>query len=376
MDFSQLKDLINTIKNKTFDSATFGCRVNSAETHQLLQILIENGFTKFDIKLQEFPGIIIINTCTITKKGDIESLSKIRTLNRKYPKSIILATGCADTSKLNSDKILSINNKDKESILVDINSSYTHQIKDKFSNTNRFLLKVQSGCTQFCSYCIVPFKRNYLWSLPIKTAVQTVNKAIENDYKEIIITGVNLEQYEFGFSKLVDKLLSDTKIELISFGSIPINCIDDKFIELLKNPRISNFLHIPIQSGSDDILKLMNRPYDSKKILETFNRIKNIDLTSSLLQGRMSERQVGFETEGNSGRFEFGTDIIIGFPTESDFDFDQTIKICQEIKFSKIHTFKFSSRFGTKAHILYEKNLKINKKELDSRSKQIRDLIK
>ena len=338
------------ISSKTFLSVNFGCRVNSAETNQWSQTLINQGF----LPTTSNPDLIIINTCSITKKGDLESLGKVRSLHQKYPKSKIYVTGCANLEKIkNIPNIFIYQNNQKEELLKDLKSYYTPQIKDKFSHTHRFLLKIQSGCTQFCSYCIVPFKRPQLWSLKIEDAINTVNTTVQNGYQEIIITGVNIDQYEYNFSDLIKNILEQTDIKLISFGSIPLNCIDEKFISLLKKypDRISNFLHIPIQSGSDKILKLMNRPYSSKKVIDTFNKLKKLPLS-------------------------FGTDIIVGFPTESDQDFRETLKLCQNIGFSKIHCFRYSSRPSTKAKIIHDANPKISKEILKSRSQQIRNLIK
>ncbi|MEI8067798.1 MAG: MiaB/RimO family radical SAM methylthiotransferase [Candidatus Shapirobacteria bacterium] len=338
--------------SKSFLSVNFGCRVNSAETNQWSQTLINQGFTPSTTS--DLPSIIFVNTCSITKKGEIESLSKVRILHQKYPKAKIYVTGCANLEKLKDiPNVFIYKNDQKEELLNNLNSSYTPKIKDKFSHTNRFLLKIQSGCTQFCSYCIVPQKRPNLWSLTMEDAIKTVNSAITDKYKEIIITGVNLNQYQFGLSNLVEKILKETDIKLISFGSVPLNCIDQKFIDLLKEypNRLSNFLHIPIQSGSDKILKLMNRPYTQKDIL---NKIRNLKLEIRSLK--------------------LGTDIIVGFPTETDQDFEETLDICQKIGFKKIHCFKYSSRPNTKAKIIYESNPKIDKKTLSARSQQIRNL--
>ncbi len=352
---AKIKYFKNNMENKakTFMSINFGCRVNAAETNQWSQTLIDQGYTPLVKEGQGRLDLILINTCSITKKGDLESIGKVRSLHQKYPKAKIYVTGCANLEKLkNIPNVFIYQNNQKEELLKDLKSSYTPKIKDKFSHTHRFLLKIQSGCTQFCSYCIVPFKRPQLWSLKIEDAVNTVQIAVKNDYKEIIITGVNLDQYEYDFSDLIKNILEQTDIKLISFGSIPLNCIDKKFIELLKKypDRISNFLHIPIQSGSDKILKLMNRPYSSKKIIDIFNKLKKISLS-------------------------FGTDIIVGFPTETEKDFKETLKVCQQIGFSKIHTFKYSPRPNTKAKIIHNTNPKISKKILKSRSQQIRNLV-
>lgn len=352
---AKIKYFKNNMENKakTFMSINFGCRVNAAETNQWSQTLIDQGYTPLVKEGQGRLDLILINTCSITKKGDLESLGKVRSLYQKYPQAKIYVTGCANLEKLkNIPNVFIYQNNQKEELLKDLKSSYTPKIKDKFSHTHRFLLKIQSGCTQFCSYCIVPFKRPQLWSLKIEDAVNTVQIAVKNDYKEIIITGVNLDQYEYDFSDLIKNILEQTDIKLISFGSIPLNCIDKKFIELLKKypDRISNFLHIPIQSGSDKILKLMNRPYSSKKIIDIFNKLKKISLS-------------------------FGTDIIVGFPTETEKDFKETLKVYQQIGFSKIHTFKYSPRPNTKAKIIHNTNPKISKKILKSRSQQIRNLV-
>lgn len=340
--------------SKTFLSLSFGCRVNAAETNQWSQILINQGLVPATIN--DLPSIILLNTCAITKKGEKESLNKVKQLHQQYPDAEIYVTGCANFKKIeNLPNIKLFKNSQKEELLDHLKSFYTPNIKDKFSHTHRYLLKVQSGCTQFCSYCIVPFRRNYLYSLPIDDAVKTVQQAVKNSYQEIIITGVNLDQYKYGFSNLIEALLKETKIKLISFGSIPINCIDQKFLDLLSafNYRLSNFLHIPIQSGSDKILKLMNRNYTKKDILQ-----KIYDLKSTIYD------------------LKFGTDIIVGFPTETNKDFQETFDLCQEIGFTKIHAFPFSPRPDTKARILFENSPKLTKEILKSRSQKIRSLAK
>jgi len=347
--------------SKTFLAVNFGCRVNSAETNQWSQTLIDQNY----IPTKTNPDLILINTCSITKKGEKESLNKVKSLRQKYPNAKIYVTGCANFEKIkNLSNVFIYQNNQKEDLLKDLKCSYSPKIKDKFSHTHRFLLKIQSGCTQFCSYCIVPFKRPELWSLKISDAIETVQKAVKDGYQEIIITGVNIDQYQYNFSDLIKSLLEQTDIKLISFGSIPLNCVDDKFINLIRNWkfRFGNFLHIPIQSGSDKILKLMNRPYTKKDIIRKFNQIKKI--TPLLVKG------------GDGGGFHFGTDIIVGFPCESNQDFQETLDLCQKIGFSKIHTFKYSSRPNTKAKIIHDTSPKISKEILKSRSQQIRNLQK
>lgn len=344
---------------KTFQIFNFGCRVNAAESNLFAQSLINKKY----LPTNNNPDIIFINTCSITKKANTESLGLIRRLQKKYPKAKIIISGCASLKNLKITKnIQIISNPQKEKYLQDLNCSYTSKIKDKFSHTNRYLLKVQSGCTAFCTYCTVPYTRPYLWSLPIDTAIDTVKKAVKDGYKEVIITGVNLNQYTPGFSNLVEALLTKTDITLISFGSIPINCIDQKFISLFSRfpSRLSSFLHIPIQSGSDKILKLMHRNYAKKNILEKFSLLKNI--SPLLVKG------------GVGDGLSFGTDIIAGFLGETKSDFEKTYNLCKKIGFTKIHVFKYSPRSGTLARELYLKSEKISKEILKQRSEQLRKL--
>lgn len=358
MNFKQLKQILGSTSNpKYFLTVNFGCRVNVAEINLLSQILINSDYKPLNSNKTSNPNIILVNTCSITKKGEIESLSRVRILNRKYPNSKIFVTGCANLEKLsNLTNVYIFDNKAKEKILAENDCFYTSNIKDKFSHTNRYLLRIQSGCTQFCSYCTVPFKRSYLWSLSIDKAIEIVKLAISNAYKEIILTGVNLIQYQYGFSNLVESLLKETNIPLISFGSVPVNCIDEKLISLYKNEeyrkRLSNFIHIPIQSGSDKILKLMNRPYTQKTIIDKLATLKN-----------------------EVPDIKIGTDIIIGFPGETDNDFIETFELCKNITFQKIHCFKYSSRPNTLAKTYYDSQPKINKEVLMKRSQQIRNLI-
>lgn len=360
---------------KTFQIFNFGCRVNATESNLFAQSLINKKY----LPTNNNPDIIFINTCSITKKANTESLGLIRRLQKKYPKAKIIISGCASLKNLKVTKnIQIISNPQKEKSLKKLNSSYSHQIKDKFSHTNRYLLKVQSGCTAFCTYCTVPYTRPYLWSLPIDTAIDTVKKAVKDGYKEVIITGVNLNQYAPGFSNLVEALLTKTDIPLISFGSIPINCLDQKFIDLFSNFgfRLSSFLHIPIQSGSNKILKLMHRNYSKKIILEKFKLLKKI--ASSTLSPRndiiTSDKPPVIASEARQS-LHFGTDIIVGFLGETKSDFEKTYNLCKKIGFTKIHVFKYSPRPGTLARELYLKSEKISKEILKQRSQKISSLI-
>ena len=351
MTSKQFLTLIANLKNKYFLSLFFGCRVNAAESNLISQILINAGLKPISETDNHVPSLIVVNTCSITQKGENESLRKIKSLNKNYPKAIIVITGCASISALPKNKnFYFLNNIAKKNLLSQNTLTYSPKIKDRLSKYHRYLLNIQIGCNQFCSYCIVPYKRQQLWSLPIKDAITQTKKAIDLGFTEIIITGVNLEKYTPGLTNLTQSLLQKTSAPLISFGSIPLNCINDDFLKLFKKnkSRITNFLHIPLQSGSDKILKLMNRPYTTQKITKTIEscklKIENLKL---------------------------GTDIIVGFPGETEADFQQTYDLCQSIGFSKIHTFRYSPRPGTASSKLSQT---VSKKTKKYRSQLIRNL--
>lgn len=342
-----LKKLLKTIHPKTFRVITFGCRTNSAESNQLAQFLINQGFR---VNLQN-SKLFIVNTCAVTKKAQKESLRQIKSLCLCYPQSIIITTGCAHINALTYPNLYHLTNQNKHHLLKN-QTPYTPKIKDKFSPSRRYLLRIQSGCNHFCSYCIVAYRRPLLWHLPLKKAVCLVNQAIKNNYQEIILTGTNLNLYRPGLNQLLKSLLQNTAIPLISFGSIPLNCINEEFLKIIKNSksRIKNYLHVPIQSGSNKILKLMNRSYTQKQIFNTFEKLKQIP------------------------RLKLGTDIIVGFPGETSSDFQQTYQLCRQIGFSKIHVFRYSPRPDTTAQKLFENFPKIKNTTKIHRSRLIRGL--
>lgn len=332
----------------TFSVINFGCRVNAAESNIISQYFLNLGLSPRAIS----PDLFFINTCAVTQKGEYESRANIKHLRNSNPHSLIVTSGCADLSPLDPVHV-HLSNTEKEDLLEALHSSYTPAVSDKFSKSRRYLLKVQSGCQHTCSYCIVPSRRPYSKYLSINSAISAANKACASGYREIIVTGVNLIEYLPGFSNLIEALLTQTSIPLISFGSIPLNCLDSKFMKLYLNypSRLSSFLHVPIQSGSRRILKLMNRPYTPKTITNTL-----------------------FKFQKQVPTLKFGTDIIVGFPSETDADFQDTLNLCKLIGFAKIHSFRFSPRPGTPAALLWQ-TTQVKPSVINSRSRLIRFLI-
>lgn len=303
---------------KKFFTYNFGCRVNQAELRDLEAKLLFNGYVKSDEK----PDFIIINTCTVTDKAEKQCVQFIRSLKNKNPYSKIYIIGCASVLWKNYDNIYSlIDNKDIQQASL---------LLDKYSLSSRDLIKIQNGCDQFCSYCLVPFLRNNLKSEFIKNIIKRINN---NQPKEVILTAINSDLYgkDTGeqFSKLIKEIIKIENISRISFGSLNINSFNKSVIKLFTHPKMIKAVHLPIQSGSNKILRLMNRPYRSFLAKHTINNLFKI-----------------------SPSFYISTDIIVGFPGESDKDFAQTINFLQSNPISKIHVFRYSRRLGTKAALM------------------------
>ena len=201
-----------------------------------------------------------------------------------------------------------------------------------FSKTRAFL-KIEDGCNNFCSYCIIPYTRGPIRSKNANDVINEINKIVENGYKEVVLTGIHTGKYNdngIDFTELIKMILSQTNIARLRISSIELNEITDEFLELLKtNKVLAEHLHLPLQAGSVHILKLMNRHYTREEYIAKLKLIQSIDPSISIT-----------------------TDIIVGFPEESDLDFIDTINLCKEIRFAKIHAFPFSLRKGTKAEKL------------------------
>lgn len=326
---------------------TLGCKVNLYESELIISLLKENNYTLVDFN--EKADIYIINTCSVTNESDRKDRKIINEARRKNKEAIIVVTGCysqINPETINADIILG--NKDKSKI-IDLLEDYIKnkkQIKqiydltkvefekmniNKFENHTRAFVKVQDGCNAFCSYCIIPYARGRIRSKDLNETIEEVTNLVNNGYKEIVLTGIHTGRYGIdkntNLYELLKKLVQIPKIFRIRLSSIEINEITDEIIELIKtNDIMAKHLHIPLQSGSDKILTLMNRKYDIdyfvKKIETIRKEIPDISIT---------------------------TDLIVGFPNETEEDFKDTIKLLNEIKFTKIHTFPYSKRKNTKA---------------------------
>lgn len=352
-----------------FDSYVFGCRVNHAEMIAIESKLLQDGFEK----TSKHPDYVIINSCAVTHKAEREVRQLIYRLLKSDPKPKIVLTGCAATywneKKLWQDVKVDflVTNKDKKNIpdllkkyIVKKQSSIdkkSYDSQNKFTTSGRYILKIQDGCHRFCTYCIVAYLRGKPYSIPIEHLVTHIGH-IEKNHKEVILTAINTEDYGKDTGEDLVDLLSEiakkNSIQRISFGSIHPWSLTRKFINFYKNradQRFVNFFHVPIQSGSERILRLMKRDYDVTKINQSLSEIRK-------------KRNKSF----------FSTDIIVGFLDESDAEFDQTYNFLAKSIFSKFHIFRFSPRRDTAAFYMKKQYRLTDSKKAKERAASLKEL--
>jgi threonylcarbamoyladenosine tRNA methylthiotransferase MtaB len=311
---------------------TMGCRVNQSESSIIEGTLKENGVTV--VTLSEKPDFCVVNTCSVTSKGDYNSRQLIRRAARSGARVIV--TGCY--AHLMPDNVRSmpgvfevVDNSRKLDIARmiaarDVDLSYGCHSR------SRPYLKIQDGCNFRCSYCTVPLARGKSRSIAEDEVIERVNIIESRGYNEIVLTGIHLGTYgrdlplKSDLKKLLRRILLETRIKRIRLSSLEINEVDDELTEILLEERMCKHLHLPLQSGSDRILKLMRRGYEA-----SFFRMKVEAIASRL------------------NNISLGSDVIAGFPGERDGDFEETVDMLQKLPLSYIHVFPFSARVGTDA---------------------------
>ena len=356
-----------------------GCKVNAYETEYLI-----NEFKKKGYKIVDFndnADIYIINTCTVTNQADQKSRKVIRNAC-KNKDAIIVVMGCY--SQIHSEVIKDIdgvniiignNEKNKVVELVEnyindkenyynvhnlINSSFDDMYIDNFENHTRAFVKIQDGCNNYCSYCIIPYSRGNVRSKKLEYVIDEVKSLVKNGYKEVVLTGIHTGHYgqdlkKYDFSDLLMKLEEIDGLERIRISSIEIVELTDKFLDVLKkSKKIVDHIHIPLQSGCDKILKLMNRRYDMNFYIDRINMIRKIRPNIAIT-----------------------TDVIVGFPNEDNNDFNITKENIKNIGFTELHVFPYSKREGTKASTMpnqVDGNIKKERvKELIELSKELKN---
>ena len=333
----------------------YGCKVNQYESNAMAQKFLENGYEICE--LEENPNVVVVNTCTVTNIADRKSRQVLRKVKEENPESIIVAVGCyvqvAKETVENMKEIdLCLGNVEKKDIvkkveecmkknqkeyteIFDVNKETEFQEMGAitFSEKTRATVKVQDGCNNFCTYCLIPYARGRIRSRKKENVIEEVKKIAEKGIKEIVITGIHIASYGKDFDnnyRLIDLLEDLDKIdgiERIRLGSLEPTIVTREFAERLsKLDSICNQFHLSLQSGCDDTLKRMNRKYSCDeffKVTEILREyFKDVNLT---------------------------TDIIVGFPGETKEEFDSTYEFLSKVKFYKMHIFKYSPREGTLA---------------------------
>lgn len=339
---------------KKFLIKSLGCKVNAYESEFVRNLLLDNNYEE----VSENADICIINTCTVTNTADNKSKQTINNIKKNNPNAIVVAMGCfcqfknTEVENLIDAEII-VGNKDKSKILDYIEEyEKTNQriIKfydmekiefedmeiKRFTHHKRAFIKIEDGCNNFCSYCIIPYVRGRVRSKDFNKVLIEVNDLALNAHKEIVLSGIHTGQYYSDnkrLSDLINKISEVEAIKRIRLSSVEIVELDEKMMDILENnDKFVSHLHIPLQAGSDDVLKSMNRRYDIKWFKNKVEEIKKIRPDISL-----------------------STDVIVGFPGETDENFEDTLKTCEEVGFSKIHVFPYSDRTGTVASRMKDK---------------------
>lgn len=317
---------------KTFTIKTFGCKVNQYESQAIREKLLADGYT--EIPDGDFSNLCIVNTCCVTDTAEKKSRQYVNHIRRAYPDSSLLVTGCSVDYSLNSFGKVNflVPNEKKDAIVNILNGeapSPTHGSGRGISNfqgRTRAFVKVQDGCNQFCSYCVLPYVRGRSRSRQLQDVLEEVRRLVSNGYREVVLTGIHLGDYD-ELPRLLRVLSRMPGLSRIRLSSLEPQDITDDILEVVsENPKICRHFHIPLQSGSDRILKRMNRRYtylEYKKLIEDI---------------RKKIPGVGFTT-----------DIMVGFPGETQEDFLATCDAVKEIGFFKVHIFPYSNRPGTNA---------------------------
>nr|WP_302627691.1 tRNA (N(6)-L-threonylcarbamoyladenosine(37)-C(2))-methylthiotransferase MtaB [uncultured Eubacterium sp.] len=327
-----------------------GCKVNSYETDAMAQLLEKAGYEI--VPFSEIADVYIVNTCSVTNMADRKSRQMLHKAKKMNPDAVVVATGCyvqTAVDKVKEDLAIDIiigNNKKKEVVpileeyfkenekdfVIDINNTSEYEDLEISTVTEhtRAHMKIQDGCNNFCSYCIIPYARGRIRSRKMDSIREEMVRLAEKGFKEIVLTGINLGCYSDGEKTLIDVIeMADEieGIERVRLGSLDPEVITPDFVERIgKCRKICPHFHLSLQSGCNNTLKAMNRHYTAEEYFEKCEMLRSV-----------------FENPA------FTTDIIVGFPGESDEDFEASLDFAKKVEFSRIHVFKYSKRDGTVA---------------------------
>lgn len=334
-------------KQKKFKIVTLGCRTNQYESQAYRDQLQAIGYAQ--AADDEAAEICIVNTCTVTESADSSSRHEIRQLARQNAGAKLIVTGCFAERQPDVVKNLEgvthvVSNRDKENLLAQIfpETEFPEFSITRFEAHTRAFVKVQDGCNSFCTYCIIPYVRGRSRSRTIEEIVGEVEELIANGFKEVVLTGINIGDFDGNKregdipDRLVDLVRAVDEVpglERLRISSIDPDEVDDELLEAVINgKKTCQSMHIVLQSGSNVILKRMNRTYTRQVFMDTVDRLRTA-----------------------CPDFTFTTDIIVGFPGETDADFADTLSVMSDVQFAKVHMFPFSARPRTRAALMPNK---------------------
>lgn len=366
---------MNEVKKVAFCS--LGCKVNQYETNAMAQKFIEHGYEV--VEFDEYADVYIVNTCTVTNVADRKSRQMLRRAKEINKDATLVACGCyAQVAKEELKKIpeidLIIGNNEKNDIIQIVENhiaqkgaedlvsdvmyklDYVELGTTTYTEKTRAVIKVQDGCDRFCSYCLIPYARGHIRSRKIENVIEEIKKVVEEGINEVVITGIHIASYGRDFKGknigLIDLLEEINKIQglhRIRLGSIEPTIITDEFVERLsKLDKICDHFHLSLQSGCTETLKRMNRRYTTEEFRDVTKRLRSKFPNAALT-----------------------TDIIVGFPGETDDEFNTTYEFLKDIAFYKMHIFKYSQRKGTKAAVMPNQ---VDGKIKEERSKKLIEL--
>jgi threonylcarbamoyladenosine tRNA methylthiotransferase MtaB len=314
---------------------TLGCKLNQSETETLARQLAGAGYCLVTPD-DEF-DVYVLNTCTVTGAADAKARHLLRLARRRRPQANLVLTGCVtDASRKNLGKLpglsLIVPNADKPLIAVKLAGlGYTPGMADPGAQTmrNRAFIKVQEGCNNFCAYCIVPYVRDKERSRPPEEVLAEIQQRVVEGYREVVLTGTEIGSYRYlssGLAGLIEKILAETEIDRLRLSSLQPHEISVRLLDNWQNPRICPHFHLSLQSGSDAVLARMRRRYTSRVFENAVAQIRGVVKDAAIT-----------------------TDIIAGFPGETDHEFEETAGFCEQTGFARIHVFNYSPRRGTAA---------------------------
>ena len=358
------------MKKLNIEIETHGCKLNFADSQSIAKKFYSAGHNVFGDNEIGHRDIYILNSCTVTHVADSKARQSIRKVKRSNPEAVTIMTGCY--AERDKDKIKEINevdlvitNKEKKDILKKVYDYFNEELVEipaldtyPLIGRSRASIKIQEGCNQICSYCIIPYVRGREKSVEPNEIISKINNASRNNIKEVVLTGTQLGNYGFdlkntNLKELIKQVLIKTSIERIRVSSLQPKEIDNELLDIWKsNDRLCPHFHLPLQSGSDQILKKMRRRYSSEEFIQITSLIKKYLPQASIT-----------------------TDVIVGFPSEKEEDFENTLYTINKSYLNNLHVFPYSVRPKTTAFYLKDHNspevIKSRSRELNKISKLI-----